>query len=97
MSVKNHLTVLSLLLLFLFSNKLSAQQAGINLSLALPQGEFGEQVDNLGFGLSGEFMFLSPKPRAPFGIGLNLGYYVYGNESRSEPMYNIPEVFLRVD
>lgn len=97
MNIKNYIIVLSLLLIFLFSNKVSAQQAGINLSLALPQGEFGEQVDNLGFGLSGEFMFLSPKPRTPFGIGLNFGFYVYGNESRNEPMYNIPEVFLRVD
>ncbi len=97
MNIKKHITVLSLLLIFLFPNKVSAQQAGINLSLALPQGEFGEQVDNLGFGLSGEFMFLSPKPRTPFGIGLNFGFYVYGNESRNEPMYNIPEVFLRVD
>ncbi len=97
MNIKNYVTVLSLLLIFLFSNKLSAQQAGINISLALPQGEFGDQVDNVGFGLSGEFMFLSPKTHSPFGIGLNLGYYIYGNENRGEPMYNIPEVFLRVD
>jgi len=97
MNIKNYVTVLSLLLIFLFSNKLSAQQAGINISLALPQGEFGDQVDNVGFGLSGEFMFLSPKTHSPFGIGLNLGYYIYGNENRREPMYNIPEVFLRVD
>jgi hypothetical protein len=97
MNITKRFSVLTLLLLGLISNYASAQQAGINLSVALPQGEFGRQVDNLGYGLSGEFMFLSPKPRAPFGIGLNLGYYVYGNESRSEPMYNIPEVFLRVD
>ncbi len=97
MNIKNYVTVLSLLLIFLFSNKLSAQQSGINISLALPQGEFGDQVDNVGFGLSGEFMFLSPKTHSPFGIGLNLGYYIYGNENRGEPMYNIPEVFLRVD
>lgn len=63
----------------------------------MPQGEFGEQVDNLGYGLSGEIMFFSPKLRAPFGFGLNVGYYVYGSESRREPMYNIPEVFLQVD
>lgn len=87
----------AIILLSIFSNLAKAQQAGINLSLALPQGEFGEQVDNLGYGISGEFMFLSPKPRSPFGIGLNLGYFIYGNESRSEPMYNIPEVFLRVE
>lgn len=97
MNIKKRVSVLTLLILGLISNYASAQQAGINLSLAFPQGEFGQQVDNLGYGLSGEFMFLSPKPRSPFGIGLNLGYYVYGSESRREPMYNIPEVFLRVD
>lgn len=81
-----------------FSITSNAQQAGINLSLAFPQGEFGEQVDNIGFGLSGEFMFLSPKPRAPFGLGLNLGYYIYGMESRREPWsLTIPDVFLDVD
>ena len=92
MHFKRYLIVLALFLIFIPSN-LSAQQAGINLSLALPQGEFGEQVDNLGFGLSGEFMFLSPKPRAPFGFGLNVGYYIYGNESRSEPMYQYSRCF----
>ena len=71
----------------------NAQQAGLNFSLAFPQGEFGEQVDNIGFGLSGEFMFLSPKPHAPFGLGLNLGYYIYGMESRKEPWsLTIPDV-----
>ena len=81
-----------------FSITSNAQQAGINFSLAFPQGEFGEQVDNIGFGLSGEFMFLSPKPRAPFGFGLNLGYYIYGMESRKEPWsLTIPDVFLDVD
>lgn len=97
MHFKSLFIVLAVCLILFLPNKLSAQQAGINLSLAFPQGEFGEQVDNLGYGLSGEFMFLSPKPHVPFGIGLNLGYYVYGNESRKEPMYNIPEVFVQVD
>ena len=76
----------------------NAQQVGINFSVAIPQGEFGEQVDNLGYGLSGEFMFLSPKPKSPFGIGLNLGYYIYGMESRREPWsLTIPDVFVDVD
>ena len=81
----------------LFLGPVYGQQAGINLSLAFPQGEFGDEVDNIGYGLSGEFMFLSPKPVSPFGLGLNLGFYTYGNESRREPMWNIPEVGLQVD
>jgi len=94
---KTYLVLITFLLVITVTFATNAQQAGINFSLALPQGEFGEQVDNIGYGLSGEFMFLSPKPHSPFGVGINLGYYVYGNESRSEPMYNIPEVFLKVD
>lgn len=84
---------------FLFlSNNITAQQAGINFSLAFPQGEFGEEVDNLGYGLSGEFLFLSPKPKSPFGIGLSLGYYVYGRETTSEPWsHTIPWVTLDVE
>jgi len=92
-----NLFLFALLLVIAVAFTTNAQQAGINVSLAFPQGVFGEQVDNIGLGLSGEFMFLSPKPRSPFGVGLNLGFYVYGNESRSEPMWNIPEVFLKVD
>lgn len=89
------LLVLFFILIVGFTN---AQQASINFSLALPQGEFGKQVDNLGYGLSGEFMFLSPKPVSPFGIGLNLGYYVYGMESRREPWsHTIPDVYLNID
>lgn len=64
----------------------------------MPQGEFCDQIDNLGFGLSGEFLFLSPKPRAPFGFGLNVGYYINGMETRREPWsLTIPDVFVEVD
>lgn len=94
---KPYLFLLVVLFVMAVAFTIKAQQAGINVSLAFPQGVFGKQVDNIGLGLSGEFMFLSPKPLSPFGVGLNLGFYVYGNESRSEPMYNIPEVFLKVD
>lgn len=74
------------------------QSAGINLTLAIPQGEFKEKVDNLGFGISGNLNFISPKPKSPFGIGLNLGYIVYGSESRREPLsITIPDVFVNVD
>lgn len=90
------------LILFLFLTILTtnsiAQQAGINFSLAFPQGDFGEEVDNLGYGLSGEFLFLSPKPKSPFGIGLSIGYYIYGRETSREPWSNtIPWVTLDVE
>ncbi|MEP0862146.1 MAG: hypothetical protein HRF52_11995 [Ignavibacterium sp.] len=75
-----------------------AQSAGLNLTLAIPSGEFKEKVDNLGFGLSGNINFISPKPKSPFGVGLNLGYIVYGSESRREPLSTtIPDVFVNID
>lgn len=94
---KKNICVFIVIFIISLSSFSNAQQAGINLSLAILQGEFADQVDNLGYGFSGEFMLLSPKPRSPIGLGLNISYYIYGNESRSEPMYNIPEVFVRVD
>lgn len=88
-------TVLGIILL---SINLFPQAAGLNLTLAIPSGEFKEKVDNLGFGLSGHILFLAPKPKSPFGIGLNLGYIVYGSESRREPLSTtIPDVFVNVD
>lgn len=75
-----------------------AQSAGLNLTLAIPQGEFKEKVDNVGFGLSGHINFLAPKPKSPFGIGLNMGYIIYGSESRREPLSTtIPDIFVNVD
>ncbi|MDP2366196.1 MAG: hypothetical protein Q8M94_20790, partial [Ignavibacteria bacterium] len=64
---KKHIIVLALSLAIVVAFSTKAQQAGINFSLAFPQGEFGKQVDNIGYGLSGEFLFLSPKPLSPFG------------------------------
>lgn len=93
-STKSIFILLAILFSIITAN---AQQAGINLSVAIPQGDFGKQIDNVGGGISGEFFFLSPKPNAPFGFGLNVGYYIYGMESRKEPMWNIPEVKLQVD
>lgn len=96
MKLKNYFVLVCASLFFLFSSISNAQQAGINLSLAIPQGEFADHVDNLGGGLSGEFMILSPKPKSPIGFGLNFGYYIYGRENRLEPLYNIPEILVRV-
>lgn len=77
---------------------LLAQSAGLNLTLAIPSGEFKEKVENLGFGISGNLNFISPKPKSPFGIGINLGYIIYGSESRREPLSTtIPDVFVNID
>lgn len=94
-------TILKIMMLLLALSSIysiNAQQAGLNFSLAFPQGEFGEQVDKVGYGLGGEFMFISPSQASPFGLGVNVGYYIYGRESRREPWsYTIPDVFVDVD
>jgi len=79
-------------------NKTLAQAGGINFTLGFPTGEFKENVDRLGFGLSGHFLFLAPTIEHPFGIGLNIGYLNYGQESRREPFsLTIPDVTVDVD
>lgn len=84
--------------LLLVSSIAFAQSASVNFSLAFPQGEFKEKVENIGFGLNGDILFISPKPKSPFGVGLNLSYYIYGMESRREPLSTtIPDIFVRVD
>lgn len=75
-----------------------AQSISANFTLAFPQGEFKEKVENIGFGFNGDILFISPKPKSPFGIGLNLSYYIYGMETRREPLSTtIPDIFVRVD
>ncbi|MBZ0199610.1 MAG: hypothetical protein K8H86_07070 [Ignavibacteriaceae bacterium] len=75
-----------------------AQAGGINLTLGFPAGEFKENVSRTGVGISGQFMFLSPRPKAPFGFGINIGYINYGSESRREPFsLTIPDVTVDVD
>ena len=75
-----------------------AQSAGINFTLAFPQGEFKDNVDRLGFGGSLQFLFFDPKPELPVSFGLNVGYLNYGSESRREPFsLTIPDVTVDVD
>src|SRR5690606_24198796 len=81
----------------LFSTFNYAQSAGGSLTLGFPMGEFKENVDRLGWGFSGHFLFLPQTPQNPFSIGLNVGFINYGNESRREPYYNVPEVTIDVD
>ena len=90
-------SILLLTMLLLSSNTL-AQSAGINFTLGFPMGEFKDNVDRLGYGVSGHFMFLTPRPEAPFSVGLNIGFMNYGSESRREPFSTtIPDVVVDVD
>lgn len=89
---------LILFLTFISLNKSFAQAGGINFMLGFPAGEFKENVKRTGFGLSGHFLFLAPAQNRPFGIGLNLGYLNYGQETRREPFsLTIPDVTVDVE
>ena len=75
-----------------------AQTAGLNFTLGFPSGEFKNNVKRTGFGVSGEFLILTPSIQNPFSIGLNLGFINYGSESRREPFsQTIPDVVVDVD
>ena len=61
----------TVLFLFLINISISAQSVGLNFSLAFPQGDFKQNVDKVGFGLSLEGVyFFNPL----VGIGLNGGF-----------------------
>lgn len=79
-------------------NNSFAQAGGLNIMLGFPRGEFKENVKRTGFGLSGHFLFLAPSAQQPFGIGLNIGYLNYGQETRREPFsLTIPDVTVDVE
>jgi hypothetical protein len=90
--------VLQVLIVFiLFAAAAYPQTAGLNFTLGFPMGEFKDNVDRAGFGISGDFMFLTPQPEAPFSIGLNLGFMNYGSETRNERFSStIPDVTVDV-
>lgn len=88
----------AIILLLILPNYITPQSAGGNLMLGFPQGEFKDNIDRLGFGLSGEVLFFNPSENLPFGFGLNVGYMNYGSESRQEPFSTtIPDVVVDVD
>ncbi len=69
---------------------------GLDLMLGLPQGEFKQNVGDVGGGFTGQFLW-SPSERMPFSVGLNLGLLIYGSETRREPFSTtIPDVTVEV-
>nr|MBN2276204.1 hypothetical protein [candidate division Zixibacteria bacterium] len=94
------LVILSgLVLVMVLSMPVSARtfmQGGVNLLLGFPQGDFKDEVDKTGVGIAGEFLY-SPS-NSPVGIGVSLGYMIYGHETRREPFSStIPDVEVEVE
>ncbi len=70
-------------------------QGTLDFILGIPQGEFSEYVDNVGFGVNA-FGGIGIG-RSPIVIGAEAGFLVYGYENRNEPFSStIPDVTVRV-
>lgn len=92
------IVVCAALLLCLQSTSEAKQigMAGIHFQGGLPQGDFKDELNKDSYGLNGEFFFSPGK--APIGIGIVLGYGVYGEENRREPFSTtIPDVTVKVN
>jgi len=75
-----------------------AQIGGINFALGFPRGEFQQKVGKTGLGGSIQFYIWKPTYNRPFSIGADVGYFMYGSESRREPFsLTIPDVTVDVD
>lgn len=57
----------------------AAHEVGFSLDLGLPAGEFGDNVDNPGFGLSGRY---AHGVGGGVSLGVGLDYLIYGRDSR---------------
>ena len=68
--------------------------AGAHLMMVLPQGDFKEQVDKLGFGFSFDLGY--GFPNLPVALGLEGAYAVYGSNTFSVPLGNIKVVTVDV-
>ncbi|MEM8556423.1 MAG: outer membrane beta-barrel protein [Bacteroidota bacterium] len=68
---------------------------GGGLILGLPQGEFGDATDNVGFGFSG--IGLYQFPLTPIALGVEGTFMIYGRERFNVPLGSGPLGNVRVD
>ncbi|OGU57504.1 MAG: hypothetical protein A2V66_12535 [Ignavibacteria bacterium RBG_13_36_8] len=88
----------TIIIISISTSYLSAQTIGGSVMLGIPQGEFKEKVDRLGYGFQVHGTLWSPGVLQPFTIGANFGYLIYGEESRASRLSNsIPDVMVDVD
>ena len=90
--------IISVLFLFVFVSLGMAQsrfQLGLNFSPMFPQGGFKDQLDRMGWG--GSMNFTYRIPRSILSVGASIGYYIYGYQSRFEPLSTtIPDMMVKV-
>jgi|WetSurMetagenome_2_1015567.scaffolds.fasta_scaffold356980_1 hypothetical protein len=93
------LVIASFLILPIATNStIAAERIGmgsLHFQTGFPQGDFKDHLDDNSYGLDGEFIYSPGK--SPLGIGLSLGFGVYGSEERREPFSStIPDVTVKV-
>lgn len=71
-------------------------QGNLGFQLGFPTGDYKDQIDKTAVGFGGDILW-SPS-NAPFGIGLSLGWFQVGSETRKEPFSTtIPDVTVDVE
>lgn len=91
------LAVAALVLQWFSSGTASAQDVhlGADFLTGFPCGKFSSNLGANGYGVSAYGLYRIP--RSPLGIGLELGYMVYGSEQRRETLSPaIPETTVKV-
>ncbi len=93
--MRNVIITLIIILSSLLSQAFAADwQGGLYFTIGLPQGEFKENVDRTGFGLSGQMAW---QPNPSVALGGALGVLIYGSETRYEPFsLTVPDVTVEV-
>lgn len=87
---------LFLSLCIISTGKAQEIQAGVDFRLGVPQGEFDQQLDHLGWGigLNGGYRF----PDTPVMLGLDFGFMNFGRDRREEPLSStIPDLRVEVE
>jgi hypothetical protein len=70
-------------------------QAGGNITLGFPKGEFDENIETIGIGATG--FFAVNFPQSPLSVGASLGFLIYGRETEERPFsMTIPDVYVDV-
>jgi len=70
-------------------------QTGVYFSLGVPQNEFADNLDALGYGGGGHFLYRIPQTGVSFGAGLD--FFIYGSETRKEKFsQTIQDVIVNV-
>lgn len=93
----NTFSIAMLIFTLVFTKQVKALnlQGDLNFMVGVPVGEFSANVNNEGFGFGGMLGILLP--HTPFLIGADMGFIVYGNETRTEPFsITIPDVNVNV-